>query len=146
MYTATSRTVYTVKAGLEGFYGLGVGMKADNQTSLNPEGAVSLKCAWHKCGKEFIPAKKGQRFCPGGKCKDAHNNWLKMTGHHLIPRIELKLQKAAGYLEKPVDQFLNEIVDMAIPTAGISMSEDEIKGINEITLSVGEEGSVGCHE
>lgn len=91
-------------------------------------------CKWNKCGKEFEPVKPNQDFCCPAH-RHAYNNWLKMTGHHLVPRIESKLQKAAGHLKKPVDQFLNEIVDMAIPTAGVSMSDDEIKGINEITLN-----------
>ncbi len=92
-------------------------------------------CKWVKCGAEFEPVKDNQEFCKP-EHRHAYNNWLKVTGHHLIPRIELKLQVRAKYLEKQVDQFLNEIVDMAIPTAGRSMSDDEIKGINKIEIDV----------
>ncbi|MFA5107742.1 MAG: hypothetical protein WC497_05475 [Patescibacteria group bacterium] len=99
-----------------------------------------MKCLWHKCGAEFTPTQKNQKFCPGGKCQVAYNNYRKLHGHHLIPRIEQKLQDAANGQEKPVDQMLNEIVDMAIPTPGRPLTDSEIKGVNEIVLNVGEEG------
>ena len=86
-------------------------METDNQTSLKPGGAMRLKCSWHKCGKEFEPTQKGQKFCPGGKCKDAHNNWLKMTGVHFIPQIYNYIKEIADSQIPPVsvDEMANKM-------------------------------------
>ena len=86
-------------------------MDVDNQTSSKPAGAIKLKCAWHKCGKEFEPTQKGQRFCSGGKCKDAHNNWLKKTGVHFIP---------------PIYNYIKSVADSRIPPITVSEMANEM--------------------
>ena len=118
-------------------------MDADNQVAVKPAGAIKLKCAWHKCGKEFEPTQKSQTFCRP-ECRHAHNNWRKMHGHILAPRIEDKLQRLANGQQKPVDQMLNEILDVAIPTPGQSLSEAEIKGINQVAVTEGNNSEDSC--
>ena len=70
-----------------------------------------LKCAWHKCGKEFEPTQKGQKFCSGGKCKDAHNNWLEKTGVHFIP---------------PIYNYIKSVADSRIPPITVSEMANEM--------------------
>ena len=106
------------------------------QGAIDVWGIMAI-CLWKECSKEFEPIQRHQRFCRP-ECRHAYNNWRKMHGHHLAPRIEAKLQDQANGLQKPVDQMLNEIVDWAIPTPGQSMTEDEIKGVNEIKVTEGE--------
>ena len=93
-------------------------------------------CKWAECGAEFEPIQDNQQFCKP-ECRHAHNNWRKMHGHILAPRIEDKLQRLANGQQKPVDQMLNEILDVAIPTPGQSLSEAEIKGINQVAVTEG---------
>ena len=95
-------------------------MDADNQAAAKPAGAIKLKCAWHKCGKEFEPTQKGQKFCSGGKCKDAHNNWLKKTGVHFIPPIYNYIKDIADHCHVSVDEKANE---MMLAMAGRTVEE-----------------------
>ena len=112
-----------------------IGMEADNQTSLKPVGAIKLKCAWHRCGKEFEPKQKGQRFCPGGKCKDAHNNWLKMTGIHLCPRALYYVHDLAIHRIPPItnDEMANEMILKAMNADGESLTNEEAAGLKEVS-------------
>ena len=92
--------------------------------------AEKLKCAWHKCGKEFEPTQKGQKFCSGGKCKDACNNWLKLTGIHLCPRALSFVQGLAEARKITNDEMANEmILKMANPD-GQPLTSEEATGIN----------------
>jgi len=90
-----------------------------------------MKCLWHKCGKEFEPAKKGQKFCSGGKCKDAHNNWLKSTGIHLAPRVLAQLQEIADGQGVPIDAMANVMLARVLNPDGKPLEDAEIYGVKQ---------------
>ena len=91
-----------------------------------------MKCAWHKCGKEFEPSQKGQRFCPGGKCKDAHYNWLKITGIHLCPRALYYVQGLAGARGITKDEMANEMILRMANSGQESLTNEEAAGLKEV--------------
>jgi hypothetical protein len=99
--------------------------------------AEKLKCAWHKCGKEFEPSQKGQKFCPGGKCKDAHNNWLKMTGIHLCPRALYYVQGLADSRIPPISlsEMANEMILKVANSGQESLTNEEAAGLKEVIIS-----------
>ena len=110
-------------------------MDADNQVAAKPVGAIKLKCAWHKCGKDFDPTQKGQRFCSGGKCKDAHNNWLKMTGIHLCPRALYYVHDLANHRIPPItnDEMANEMILMMANSGQEQLTNEESAGLKEVS-------------
>jgi len=92
---------------------------------------IMATCLWHKCGKEFTPIQDNQKFCPGGKCKDAHNNWLKMTGIHLCPRALYYIQSIANSRIPPIsnDEMANEMISRVANADGEPLRDDEAFGL-----------------
>lgn len=89
------------------------------------------------CGKSFEPIRIKQWFCCA-EHRIAYNNERKVRGHILTPRNESKLQGLANGQEKPVDQMLNEMLDVIMPEPGKPLTEAETKGVNQVmTVGVG---------
>jgi hypothetical protein len=83
------------------------------------------------CSKPFEQIRIKHWFCCP-ECRIAYNNERKVRGHILTQRHEHNLQELANDQEKPVDQMLNEILDIVMPEPGLPMTEEEIKGVNQI--------------
>ena len=63
-------------------------------------------CQWHKCGKEFVPTSPIQRFCPGGKCRDACHNYEKINGIHFSKEENDLMLEFAQPLGKSIKEML----------------------------------------
>ena len=84
-------------------------------------------CLWHKCGADFEPRQTSQKFCQNA-CKDAHNNWLKMTGIHLVPRALDYVQGLADAREIPIDEMANEMILKMANADGKPLDDEEMYG------------------
>ena len=69
-------------------------------------------------------------FCSGGKCRIAHNNWLKMTGVHFIPQIYYEIKSIADSRIPPisVDAAANEMFLTFTGHAENELSKNERPG------------------
>ena len=90
----------------------------------------TMNCLWHKCGAAFTPTKPNKKFCTE-KCKDAHNNWLKMTGVHFVPRAYYYVLGIANSRIPPItiDEMANEIILKQANADGEGITQDEAFGL-----------------
>jgi len=89
------------------------------------------KCLWMKCGKEFKPMQEHQKFCPGGKCRDAYNNWRKMTGIHLVPENYDYVKGIADSQGRAVDEQANIMIAKMANADGAGIDEDKLYGMQK---------------
>ena len=89
------------------------------------------KCAWMKCSKEFEPTQKHQKFCPGGKCKDAYNNYRKMTGIHLAPELYDYVKGVADSQGRAVDVQANIMIAKIANPDGPPPDEEKLSEVQK---------------
>ena len=102
-------------------------MEADNQVAAKPAGAIKLKCLWKECGKEFDPMQRHQRFCRP-ECRHAYNNYRKISGIHLAPRVQAQLQDLADGQGIPIDEMANVMLARVLNPDGRPLDDTEIYG------------------
>ena len=85
-------------------------------------------CQWKDCGKEFTPIQKHQKFCSGGKCREAYNNWRKLTGIHLLPELYEYVKSVADEIGIPVDAQANIMIAKVANPDGQPLDDDALYG------------------
>jgi hypothetical protein len=95
-------------------------------------------CQYHKCGKEFTPTIKGQRFCPGDHCRIACHNDERLHGIHFSePENALMLEFA-----RPLGKSIKEMLWMLFKDASgnrtlegdsIPLKDDQVWGVEKET-------------
>ena len=67
--------------------------------------ADTQRCLWHKCGREFVPARRSQHFC-SPKCQKARATWKQFRGAALVDPL---LEQDTAKLAELRAQILEEI-------------------------------------
>lgn len=80
-----------------------------------------------KCGTEFDPLRRHQRF-DKPECRIAYNNDRKSNGIHLVPRVLHQLQEIADGQGIPIDEMCNVMLDKILNPDGRPLDDEEIYG------------------
>jgi hypothetical protein len=83
-------------------------------------------CRW--CRKSFQPIREDQRFCPGGVCRIAYNNWIKTTGIHYPPCVYNYIKSIAEACNVSVNQKATEMMLKLMDRDESELPENERPG------------------